>query len=266
MPTRRSNPAALAAAILATASTMLLPAAADAQGWAWTPPAGSESTPQTSPAPAATVGTYGTYGGSATGYGRFGATSNTTPYSSGASAPGYGTSGQRSGSLWAPLGGAQQPGDDAAEKKAAARKDDSKKEAVAAPAVSAAPRGLTPGKRLQGYPRAQAGDTLSFSGEPVHLAGIRAPGIGSVCRSGATVWRCGEAARQDLERLVSGHDVICTVTAAGSPPEATCIAGRDNLSTAVIADGMALTVSPDMTGRMDEARADGRGIWAPGGR
>jgi len=91
------------------------------------------------------------------------------------------------------------------------------------------------------------GDTLSLSGEDIHLFGVDAPELKQQCRIYQLSWPCGGAVVL-LERLIANKPVRCEIVSlgAGSTEElvqAHCFNYENvNLNSAIIGAGMAVPV------------------------
>ena len=242
--------------------------AAYAQGWSYTPPAGSD-TPLPAPAPlsASTSGAGGLYGGqvAASGQGmmpntgalpnqpwqqQFGIPFGTQPYQT---IPGLtGPAQPPTGALATLRKPTTAPNTAKKEDKPEEKKD---KTPAAPPAI------IVAGDKFRGQGRAVSGDTLSVNGQTLHLFGLRAPELGGTCQAGLVSWRCGDASRESLQNLLSQGDVDCIVVSSGSPPEATCRQAGEDISRAIVADGMATTDQAGLVGLMLDAKHDRRGLW-----
>jgi len=127
---------------------------------------------------------------------------------------------------------------------------------------------------LVGRPRVVDGDTLDFSGQVVHLAGIDAPEADQTCRADGLSWPCGQEARWAALNRVGRHWVTCVPRAAraadGSVTAVCYLAGRgqQDLNAWLVRRGWALAepgAEPESSkGYLAEeraAQAEGAGIW-----
>ncbi|MGQ0674391.1 MAG: thermonuclease family protein [Hyphomicrobium sp.] len=122
--------------------------------------------------------------------------------------------------------------------------------------------------RLQGPAVALSGDTIRIANRIVRLTGIEAPDLEQDCdRRGSNRWRCGEAARAALARLLRGRRIDCKPSGMnGSDPiEAACQAQDDDISLALVRGGHVFAGSSLFSGYTsteETARAEGVGLWA----
>ena len=70
------------------------------------------------------------------------------------------------------------------------------------------PLGPAPAE-LSGLGRVIDGDSLYVGGDEVRLKDIDAPEGRQTCRRGGADWACGDAARDQLRRLIGGDTVTC---------------------------------------------------------
>jgi endonuclease YncB( thermonuclease family) len=113
---------------------------------------------------------------------------------------------------------------------------------------------------LEGAATVIDGNRLEIAGVTVRLAGIRAPGPGTLCRMGERSYDCGHIAAAALMDLVAGTTVRCRLE--GEEPLAVC---RDahgfSINRNMVYTGWALADDPDLAPVEVEARAAGRGMW-----
>jgi len=111
------------------------------------------------------------------------------------------------------------------------------------------------------------GDTVVLAGERLRLEGIDAPELGQTCLddTGAAV-KCGQNARQHLQRLLFSGAVSCTGdTLDGFGRRlATCFVGNRDINAQMVQDGHALAFrkySSRYLSQEDAARQSGSGMW-----
>jgi endonuclease YncB( thermonuclease family) len=117
------------------------------------------------------------------------------------------------------------------------------------------------------------GDTLVLNGTPIRLDGIDAPQTDQTCldRAGA-VWRCGIAARDQLEKHIAKRTVRCDDAGADTVYKkrriGVCwVEGETaNLNQWLVREGWALNLEPAAKGRFtsdrDYARDNRKGLWS----
>ncbi len=121
---------------------------------------------------------------------------------------------------------------------------------------------------IQGRARAISGDTLRIARRIVRLDHIEAPERGQTCtRDNGKSWRCGEAARAALARLIGRARIICTISSGRSDAiaRADCRKGDDDLAVALVRGGHVFAETGFFarhSGLEDEAREAKRGLWA----
>ncbi len=126
-------------------------------------------------------------------------------------------------------------------------------------------------KPIEGRAQVVGGDTLRIGAATVQLAGIEAPGRDQRCGKGGPkkAWRCGEAARGALERIVKAKTVTCEPGSAdGAGRIATsCVADGRDLAGELVRGGHVFATGGFLTqyGRLEgTARSARLGIWAGG--
>ena len=111
------------------------------------------------------------------------------------------------------------------------------------------------------------GDTIEIAGERIRLHGIDAPEMKQTCRtSKGKDQLCGELAKQALEKLVQGQDVVCKGDKRDRYKRliAICYVGPININEQMVADGWALAYrkySMDYVRAETVAKARREGIW-----
>lgn len=116
---------------------------------------------------------------------------------------------------------------------------------------------------LTGTLRASDGDSFHYGAERIRLLGIDAPELEQTCMApGHGTWPCGEAARDQLARLLrdgvtcarEGRDWYGRVLAR-------CNAAEHDIGSALVANGWAVAVDDYWT-EEQAARGKKLGIWA----
>jgi endonuclease YncB( thermonuclease family) len=112
------------------------------------------------------------------------------------------------------------------------------------------------------------GDTLAIRKHRIRLHGIDAPESGQTCQDGAgRDYRCGQRAALALSDKIGQQAVSCEerdVDRYGRVV-AVCFAGGIDLNGWLVQQGWAVAYtrySRDYAGAEDEAKSNGRGIWA----
>jgi endonuclease YncB( thermonuclease family) len=121
---------------------------------------------------------------------------------------------------------------------------------------------LPAGNTVEGHPGLVDGDSFHLGRDEVRLKGIDAPEGRQTCRRDGREWRCGEAARTELARLIGGQKVVCRVVERDQHGRllAQCSAGGRDLNAGMVASGMALAYG----GYVKEetaAKLARRGLW-----
>lgn len=122
---------------------------------------------------------------------------------------------------------------------------------------------------LSGRAIVRSGDLLRLAGTSVRLEGIEAPMAGQVCSRGTSgrTWKCGQAAKDALTRLVRGKKVSCEVGRQDESGKATgsCHVDGTDLAMELVKHGHVFA-EQGMFARYGshegEARAAGAGLWA----
>lgn len=116
----------------------------------------------------------------------------------------------------------------------------------------------------QGVPRLVDGDSFFLGSLEVRLQGIDAPEGRQTCRREGQDWRCGEAARRELQRQTGGRAIRCDVHSKDQHGRllATCTsASGQNLNREMVASGFAVAFG-SYEREEATARAEKRGLWA----
>lgn len=115
------------------------------------------------------------------------------------------------------------------------------------------------------------GDSLRASnGEDYRIFAIDAPELHQTCTDAkGKEWECGQAAKRQLAKLISGGDVSCVEQATDKYGRnvAQCSAkGVPDIGEAMVREGYAIDLGRQTgyayAGAESEARAAGKGIWA----
>ena len=120
---------------------------------------------------------------------------------------------------------------------------------------------------LSGIARAMDGDSLMVSEREVRLFGIDAPEFGQTCTKNGRPWACGEAAADQLSKLVTGQSVRCTAvdTDDYGRTVARCTAGAVDVNRAMVASGYATAYRRYSTAYVsaeESAKVNRRGLWS----
>jgi len=124
-----------------------------------------------------------------------------------------------------------------------------------------------PAELISGRARIVDGDSLAIGTASIRLFGVDAPEGRQTCGRDGVSWRCGEAARDELARLVGDNAVTCERrdTDRYGRTVAVCTSGGVDLSAELARAGLALAYrqySSDYVDEEAEAKAAGRGVWA----
>ena len=120
---------------------------------------------------------------------------------------------------------------------------------------------------ITGKPRVIDGDTIEIAGERIRLHGIDAPEIKQTCwTSKGKEQKCGELAKQVLERFIGGQDVTCKGNTRDRYKRliAICYVGSFNINEQMVAAGWAMAYrkySKDYVRAETFAKARREGLW-----
>ena len=96
---------------------------------------------------------------------------------------------------------------------------------------------------VTGVGRAIDGDSLHVGNSEVRLKGIDAPEGRQTCTRGGAPWDCGNAARDELRRLIGKDMVTCQVLEKDKHARlmARCSAGGRDMNSSMVASGLAVS-------------------------
>ncbi|MEO1204799.1 MAG: thermonuclease family protein [Pseudomonadota bacterium] len=123
--------------------------------------------------------------------------------------------------------------------------------------------GTSNGLVAEGRPRLVDGDSLFIGSREVRLVGIDAPEGPQICQRGGRDWRCGDASRSQLAKLINGRAITCEGEKEDRHGRllAICSVGGRNLNQEMVAQGYALAYG--RYGSDERAAKSGkRGLWA----
>jgi endonuclease YncB( thermonuclease family) len=131
--------------------------------------------------------------------------------------------------------------------------------AACAPAAAA--------ETFSGYGRSIDGDSLYIGDREVRLFGIDAPEWTQTCTKGGKAWACGEAAANQLSKLIIGERLLCQKVDTDEYRRAVarCTAGSVDVNRYMVSSGYAVAYrhySTDYVGAEESAKAAKLGIWA----
>ncbi|MBK9078254.1 MAG: thermonuclease family protein [Hyphomicrobium sp.] len=116
--------------------------------------------------------------------------------------------------------------------------------------------------QISGAGRAIDGDSLFVGRDEVRMKGIDAPEGKQVCTRDGRDWDCGNAARDELRRLIGKDVVQCQVFERDKHDRllAACSAGGRDLNAGMVSSGMAVAYGGYLREQGD-AKAKRRGLW-----
>lgn len=122
--------------------------------------------------------------------------------------------------------------------------------------------GPTP-DQISGAGRAVDGDSLFVGRDEVRMKGIDAPEGKQTCTRDGRTWACGDAARDELRRLIGKDVVQCRVFERDKHGRflSACSAGGRDLNAGMVASGLAVAYGGYLREQGD-AKARKRGLWA----
>lgn len=118
-----------------------------------------------------------------------------------------------------------------------------------------------------GIARSIDGDSLRVGNTEIRLFGIDAPEWDQTCQRAGKAWACGQAAAEQLSKLVTGKDVRCVAVDKDDHGRtvARCTVGGMDVNRTMVALGYAVAFrrySSDYVSAEASAKANKRGIWA----
>lgn len=116
---------------------------------------------------------------------------------------------------------------------------------------------------ISGAGRPVDGDSLFVNSNEVRLKGIDAPEGRQTCTRDGADWACGDAARDELRRLIGKSVVTCQVLERDQHGRmlSICKAGGQDLNGAMVASGLAVSYGGYHAEEAAAKRAR-RGLWA----
>lgn len=116
---------------------------------------------------------------------------------------------------------------------------------------------------VKGPGRPIDGDSLYVGRDEVRLKGIDAPEGKQTCTLNGAPWACGNAARDELKRLIGSDIVECQATERDKHGRVlgSCSAAGRNLNAGMVASGLAVAYGGYLREEGD-ARVRKRGVWA----
>lgn len=120
---------------------------------------------------------------------------------------------------------------------------------------------------ITGKPRVIDGDTIHIGKTKIRLHGIDAPEMKQTCKTRKGKDQlCGKLAKQALEKLVRGQDVVCKGDTRDRYRRliAVCYAGPFNINEQMVTDGWALAYrkySKDYVRAETFAKSTREGMW-----
>jgi endonuclease YncB( thermonuclease family) len=126
------------------------------------------------------------------------------------------------------------------------------------------------GETLSGPGKMIDADILAIGNQRVILWGIDAPERSQPCQSGASNYSCHTAATRELETILSGGDVSCTLMGERDPfgrLHGECTVGDLSVNGEMVRRGFALAYrdqSEEYAPQEEEAKAAKVGLWQDG--
>lgn len=116
--------------------------------------------------------------------------------------------------------------------------------------------------QISGAARVIDGDSLFVGRDEVRMKGIDAPEGRQTCQRDGRDWACGDAAREELRRLIGNDAVQCRVFERDKHGRmlAACSAGGRDLNAGMVSSGMAVAYGGYLREQGD-AKAKKRGLW-----
>jgi len=117
---------------------------------------------------------------------------------------------------------------------------------------------------VEGFASVADGDSLRIDGVAIRLEGIDTPELQQTCEANGGTYRCGDAARRELARLVEGAVVTCRIVGEDRYRRslARCEAGGEDIGAALVRRGFAVAYGKTYAREESEARRARAGLWA----
>ena len=117
---------------------------------------------------------------------------------------------------------------------------------------------------LTGVPTVTDGDSLRIDGVAIRIEGIDTPELQQTCEADGQSYRCGDAARRELARLVDGGVVTCRVVGEDRYRRslARCQAGGEDIGATLVRRGFAVAYGKVYAAVEARARRERAGLWA----
>jgi endonuclease YncB( thermonuclease family) len=127
--------------------------------------------------------------------------------------------------------------------------------------------GLSAQSAFFGIGHSKDGDSLTVGDREVRLYGIDAPEWDQTCKRDGRNWACGQAAADELSKLVTGKDLSCVAvdTDQYHRTVAQCTAGELDVNRTMVALGFAVAYrrySSAYVSAEESAKVNRRGLWA----
>lgn len=117
---------------------------------------------------------------------------------------------------------------------------------------------------LTGVATVTDGDSLRIDGVAIRIEGIDTPELQQTCEVDGQSYRCGDAARRELARLIDGGPVSCRVVGQDRYRRslARCEAGGEDIGAALVRRGFAVAYGKIYAAEETRARRERAGLWA----
>jgi endonuclease YncB( thermonuclease family) len=108
------------------------------------------------------------------------------------------------------------------------------------------------------------GDSLRLAGLDIRLEGIDAPELQQTCEADGASYRCGDAARRELARLIDGETVACRIGGRDrwGRSLARCDAAGADVGAALVRRGFAVAYDSSYLDEEAAAKRQRSGLWA----
>lgn len=120
------------------------------------------------------------------------------------------------------------------------------------------------GKTVAGVATVVDGDSLRIDGVAIRLEGIDTPELQQICEASGQTYRCGDAARRELARLVGGIAVTCDVVGRDRYRRslARCEVEGEDVGASLVRRGFAVAYGKSYGREESQARRERVGLWA----